>query len=106
MHLCNAYVLALAARDGAYARLFSTASLNLADGTPVAWTGRRLGYPGLSSVRGPSLMRAAMQDSARWNARHFLIGGSPETSDRLSARLPILVPGIDLVASSPRRFAR
>ena len=42
-------------------------------------------------------MRAAMQDSTRWNARHFPIGGSPETSDRLSARLPILVPGIDLV---------
>lgn len=98
VHLCNAYTVSLASRDQSYARLLEASSLNLADGAPVAWTGRRAGFDDLTaSVRGPSLMRRVMQDGTQWKARHFLIGGSTDTAFRLREELPRLIPGLNVV---------
>ncbi|MGA8248665.1 MAG: hypothetical protein WB797_17285, partial [Nocardioides sp.] len=46
VHLCNAYTLSLVDRDPRLREALLASDLNLADGTPVAWLGRRQGEPG------------------------------------------------------------
>ena len=54
VHLCNAYTLSLVDRDEQMRNALHDADLNLADGTPVAWLGRRVGMKG--PVRGAELV--------------------------------------------------
>ena len=51
VHLCNAYTLTLAQRDDELARALAAADLNLPDGAPVAWLGRKQGRTAPSAVR-------------------------------------------------------
>src|SRR5436305_879974 len=60
VHLCNAYTLSLVDDDPRLRTALLHADLNLADGAPVAWFGRRLGMSG--PVRGPSLVKAVCRE--------------------------------------------
>lgn len=74
VHLCNAYTLSLAARDGAYRDVLNHRAENLADGVPVTWFGRlQSRRPQRGPVRGPTLMRAVLAEPG---LRHFFLGGS------------------------------
>ncbi|MCB0900417.1 MAG: WecB/TagA/CpsF family glycosyltransferase, partial [Actinobacteria bacterium] len=81
VHFANAYTIALADSDPDFAALFdSPRALNLTDGMPVAWVGRR-GYgrtPGeWPRVYGPDVMQAVLaQDTG---LRHYLLGGDETT---------------------------
>jgi N-acetylglucosaminyldiphosphoundecaprenol N-acetyl-beta-D-mannosaminyltransferase len=103
VHLCNAYTLTLADRDPDFAHLLNGSSLNLADGTPVAWAGLRAGFTEMSApVRGTNLMLDVMQAGVADGATHYLYGSDPETIESLRRRLPELIPGLQLVgAESP-----
>jgi len=84
LHLCNAYTLALASKDPAYrSALGHDGAVNLPDGTPVSWYYRlSSGRPARGPVRGPGLMRAALD---RPGLRHFLLGGTEGVLDDLVA---------------------
>ncbi len=97
VHLCNAYVLALASKDAEYAALLSRSALNLPDGTPVTWAGRKHGYDLDTPVRGPGLMLDVMRDGVGWGAKHYVYGSTPQVIEALSLRLPELVPGVNIV---------
>ena len=59
VHLCNAYTLSLARRHPAFAEAVNRGDLNLPDGTPLAWIGRRVGFTHMRRrVYGPDLMLA------------------------------------------------
>ncbi|MEZ5184744.1 MAG: WecB/TagA/CpsF family glycosyltransferase [Candidatus Nanopelagicales bacterium] len=81
VHFANAYTIALADNDPDFATLFdSSHALNLTDGMPVAWVGRR-GY-GRSNdewprVYGPDVMRAVLARNTE--LRHYLLGGDETT---------------------------
>src|SRR5689334_18575482 len=61
-HLCNAYTLSLARRDPEFAALLNRGDVNLPDGTPVAWVGRKLGFSDLHrATRGPDFMLEAIK---------------------------------------------
>lgn len=84
VHLCNAYVLALARRDPHYRSVLSSGTLNFPDGMPVAQAAIGLHPPIVRRpVRGPDLMRDVLAASASMGLTHFLYGGSPETLARL-----------------------
>lgn len=93
LHLCNAYTLSLAAHDPRYAATLNSGDLNLADGQPVAWVGRRLGFDDMhDSVRGPDLMVETIRRGQVLGLRHYLYGSTPEVVARLVAALAVIAP--------------
>ena len=105
VHLCNAYTLTLAQRDEDLAQALGTADLNLPDGAPVAWLGRRAGTAG--PVRGPALAMdvflAGVPREGRPGVRHFLFGGAEGVADAMATALHARDDGIEIVgAETPR----
>jgi N-acetylglucosaminyldiphosphoundecaprenol N-acetyl-beta-D-mannosaminyltransferase len=103
IHLCNAYTLSLALRDPTLTAAINRGDLNLPDGTPLVWVGRRVGFAHMRRrVYGPDFMVAAARASQSWGLRHYLYGSTPEVMSALVPRLAKLAPGIKIVgAESP-----
>lgn len=98
VHLCNADVVSRASRDDGYRELLNRGDLNLADGTPVAWVGRRLGVPGAGRpVPGADLMVATLRRGVDEGVRHYLYGAAPQTVERLAERIRERIPGAGIV---------
>ncbi len=103
VHFCNAYNVALARTDRSYANLLANADLVFSDGVPITWVGQRA-HPDLAArwerVYGPDVMRGVFSTDV--SARHYLLGGSPETLEALQARLREEYPDARIVgAESP-----
>ncbi|MEI2716284.1 MAG: WecB/TagA/CpsF family glycosyltransferase [Candidatus Nanopelagicales bacterium] len=104
VHFANAYTIALADSDPEYAALFvAPNALNLTDGVPVAWVGRRA-Y-GRSSdqwprVYGPDVMQAVLVRET--GLRHYLLGGDEPTLVALQEAIARRFPMAQIVgAESP-----
>jgi N-acetylglucosaminyldiphosphoundecaprenol N-acetyl-beta-D-mannosaminyltransferase len=96
VHLCNAYTLSLVDSDDEMRTALLAADLNLADGTPVAWFGRRLGLTG--PVRGAELVgKVATLGSG--SVHHYLYGGKEGVADRMAIELARAVPGASVVGT-------
>lgn len=105
VHLCNAYSLSLAARDPAFRRLLNRGDLNLPDGMPLVWAGRRLGLEHLRGrVYGPQLMGAVIDRGRSANLRHYLYGSTPIVVERLVTGLSATYPGVEIVAAESPPF--
>jgi N-acetylglucosaminyldiphosphoundecaprenol N-acetyl-beta-D-mannosaminyltransferase len=92
VHLCNAYTLSLVGRDRPLAEALGRADLNLPDGTPVAWLGRRRGTAG--PVRGPSLVGDVAALGVQSGVRHYFYGGADGVADLVATRLAEHAPGL------------
>jgi len=105
LHLCNAYTLSLAAQDDDYARLLNGGDLNLPDGQPVAWVGRKLGFTSLAeSTRGPDLMVETIKRGQSLRLRHYVYGSTPEVVDKLVAELREIAPDALIVGAEAPPF--
>lgn len=91
----NAYSVALAESDEQYRRELSN-GVNFPDGTPVAWlAGRLSGAAGPQRpVRGPEVFERAMLGGALPGRRHYFLGGTQETVDKLVARVHREAPDV------------
>lgn len=92
IHLCNAYTLSLIDKDDRLRDALVSADLNLPDGTPVAWFGRRYGVPG--PVRGPSLVRDVVHAGIPLGLAHYFYGGAEGVAEEVTAHLSDHAPGI------------
>jgi N-acetylglucosaminyldiphosphoundecaprenol N-acetyl-beta-D-mannosaminyltransferase len=93
VHLCNAYTLALARRDREFATLLNTAGLNLPDGTPLAWLGRREGVEGFThATRGADILRDALIEGQDRGTRHYFYGSTPEVLSLLQRQVREFAP--------------
>ncbi len=102
VHLCNAFTLALAARDPDFADCINRGDLNLPDGMPLVWIGRRLGVALEGRVYGPDLMAATLDRGRATGVRHYFYGSTPEVIDRLTANVQERWPGAVIAgAESP-----
>jgi N-acetylglucosaminyldiphosphoundecaprenol N-acetyl-beta-D-mannosaminyltransferase len=98
VHLVNAYTVSLAVRDREFAGILNGGDLNLPDGTPVAWFGRRAGATGFDGpVPGPDLTANVCDEGRASGLRHYLYGSSPEVVDRFADNLRRRYPGIEIV---------
>ena len=105
VHLCNAYTLSLARRDPALRHRLNQGNLNLPDGMPLVWVGRRLGLAHLEGrVYGPDLMLAAMDRGRSLGLRHYLHGSTDEVLTALEAELRRRLPGVDVVGRDAPPF--
>jgi N-acetylglucosaminyldiphosphoundecaprenol N-acetyl-beta-D-mannosaminyltransferase len=90
VHFANAYNVALADSDPAYATLLAAGDLVFTDGLPVAWAGgllhRDLGST-WTRVYGPDVLAGVLEKSTVGNVRHYFLGATPETLDALVSRI-------------------
>jgi N-acetylglucosaminyldiphosphoundecaprenol N-acetyl-beta-D-mannosaminyltransferase len=102
VHLCNAYVVALAASDPAYRSVLRHGDLNLADGAPVAWFARRAGLDAAQRPSGAELVVEVLRHGEEHEVRHLFFGGTEEVAADLLRELPRHVPGrLHLAAHAP-----
>lgn len=96
VHFCNAYNVALARKDPAYARLLQRADIVFSDGVPITWVGRRA-YPDAAArwerVYGPDVMRMVLDRSGPDGPAHYLLGSTPETLEALQRQITEQHPG-------------
>jgi N-acetylglucosaminyldiphosphoundecaprenol N-acetyl-beta-D-mannosaminyltransferase len=98
VHLCNAWTLALARRDPALTAALNRGDLNLSDGAPLIWVGRRVGFAHMRRrVYGPDLMLATARAGRAWGLRHYLYGSTADVAEALADRLADVAPGIKVV---------
>lgn len=95
VHLCNAYTLSLVDRDDRLRAALFAGDMNLPDGAPVSWLGRRHGVRG--PVRGPSLMRDVVGAGLDSGVRHYFYGGTDGVAAAIAARLDEQMPGVVVV---------
>jgi N-acetylglucosaminyldiphosphoundecaprenol N-acetyl-beta-D-mannosaminyltransferase len=96
VHLVNAYTLSLVDSDVDLRWALAEGDLNLADGTPVAWLGRRHGMAG--PVRGPGLVGEVVRVGGG-DLRHYLYGGKEGVAEAMAAELQRHVPSATFVGT-------
>lgn len=108
VHFANAYNVALARSDRAYAALLARGDYVFSDGVPITWVGRRA-YPAIGSqwerVYGPDVMTGVLSDSTEQGPLHYLLGGSPETLAALETRIAAQFPLARIVGVESPPFA-
>ena len=100
VHFANAYTVALADKEPAFAELLSR-GVCYPDGMPVVWWGRRqYSNQVWERVYGPDFMEAVL--AAKSPLRHYLVGGSPDTLECLLQEISTRWPAAQIVgAESP-----
>lgn len=105
VHVCNAYVLSLARTDADYARLLNRGDLNVADGAPVAWIGRRLGFDRLRErASGTELLVETMKRGTRYGLRHYLYGSTDAVVRSMGRILREQIPDVSIVGMESPPF--
>lgn len=99
VHLVNAYTIALADGDPALSQVLINASMNFADGRPVALLARWATGRMLEQVRGPSLFEGVFETGAQYGLRHFLLGSTPTTLALLEVALVARFPDAEIVGT-------
>ena len=74
------------------------AAMNLPDGMPLVWIGRRRGLAVARSC-GPDLMEKMLSEAPQHGLRHFLFGGKPGVSERVTEVFRARAPGARIVGS-------
>lgn len=96
-HLCNAYTLSLVDGDPELRAALLRADLNLSDGTPLSWMGRRHGLTG--NVRGPALLGDVARHGVAHDVGHYLWGGAPGIAERVADGLRAHAPGVRIAGT-------
>ncbi len=97
--LCNVHSLVAARTDAALRAALQVSDMNAADGAPVAWLMRRLGWPEQQRLAGPDLMGKLLAEAARLQLPVFLLGGTEPTLALLAERLRITLPALQLAGT-------
>lgn len=110
VHFANAYTIALADTDAAYAAVLADPqSAVFTDGVPVAWVGKRLhGSVGEAwdRVYGPDVFEAVLNRSGPDGPAHYLLGGSPLVLAALEAQVAGRWPHARIVGAESPPFRR
>jgi N-acetylglucosaminyldiphosphoundecaprenol N-acetyl-beta-D-mannosaminyltransferase len=97
VHLCNTYTLSEVDRDPELRSALALADMNLPDGAPIAWLGRRSGVR--TVVRGTNLLLDVMRTGNSQGLSHYLYGGAPGIAHRMKKCLEHKIPGVKVVGA-------
>lgn len=92
----TAHMLVEASQDKALKAAYRDADMVNADGTPVAWCLRLLGFRDAECVSGPRLAPILLEEAARLGVPVGFHGGRPETLDKMTARLKQQLPELEI----------
>lgn len=85
--ICNVHSVVTAGQDADFGRAVAQADMATADGAPVAWLLRKLGFAGQQRINGPDLMWRCCAHAERRGLPVYFYGSTPETLILLEARL-------------------
>lgn len=91
------YSVMLGRAQPAYQALYNGADYVMADGMPLVWAARLLGYKA-ERVHGDDLLLACCQRFPRW--RHYLLGGSPGQPELVARELTRRFPGLTVAGTT------
>jgi len=97
--ICNAHSVVTARQDPEFRNAVEGAAMATADGTPVAWTLRKLGYATQERINGPDLMHKYCDLAAKNGQKIFLYGNEEPTVKRLTEKLLARFPGLQIAGS-------
>lgn len=97
--ICNAHSVVTAKHDSAFNIAVQSADMTTADGMPVAWMLRRLGFPTQQRINGPDLMLRYCERAAISGQKIFLYGNEQSTLTLLSEKLRQDFPGLQLAGA-------
>lgn len=80
--------------DASVAAALSGAGMDLPDGMPMVWAGRRAGSKEIDRVYGPEMMLHLCAEAARRGWPVFFYGGQPGVAGTLSQRMIERFPGL------------
>lgn len=103
--VCNVHSVVTAVQDTDFGGHLSAADMATADGSPIVWTLRCLGFSTQQRINGPDLMWRYCEQAAKRGELIFLYGGLPETLNILQTRLMKAFPDLKIagIASPPFR---
>ena len=84
-------------RDPVLKAVHNQAFLVTPDGMPLVWALRLAGHRHADRVYGPDLMLELLDRGRARDTRHFLYGATPDTLERLRAKLLGRYPGAEIV---------
>jgi len=102
--VCNVHSVITAGRDRDLRHALDNALVNTADGMPLVWALRLLGYRAAERVYGQALMEALLGSSNV--SRHFLVGSTDHVQQRLLAHVGERYPGAEIVGRWVPPFTR
>jgi N-acetylglucosaminyldiphosphoundecaprenol N-acetyl-beta-D-mannosaminyltransferase len=91
---CNVHSVVNALTSDVHRDALATADLATADGMPIVWALRLLGFPNQPRISGPDLMERFCARAAQTKGSIFLYGSTPETLRLLCDRLETRFPGL------------
>jgi len=86
-------------RDAQLRDIHNKAGLVAPDGMPLVFMAHRLGFPAVTRVYGPELMKRLTERSRSTGYRQFYFGGGQGLADRLADRLQRQYPGLNVVGT-------
>ncbi|MBW3661825.1 MAG: WecB/TagA/CpsF family glycosyltransferase [Actinobacteria bacterium] len=97
VYFCNVHSVMTARRDPFLAAAVRAADVTTPDGMPLVWALRRLGIVDQQRVYGPDLFELALRHGTGRDWRHFLLGTTEATLDRLEECAAERAPGVRIV---------
>jgi N-acetylglucosaminyldiphosphoundecaprenol N-acetyl-beta-D-mannosaminyltransferase len=92
--ICNAHSVVAARRSAEIRSAIDGAAMATADGMPVAFMLRRLGFPDQQRINGPDLMWRYCEVASRSGVSVFFYGNTAATLDALRSRLAAAFPDL------------
>jgi N-acetylglucosaminyldiphosphoundecaprenol N-acetyl-beta-D-mannosaminyltransferase len=97
--ICNAHSVVTASNDPGFRRVIESADMATADGMPVVWMLRRLGFATQPRIDGPELMWRYCEEAQHRGERIFLYGNTDATLATLRSRLAESFPRLHVVGA-------
>ncbi len=95
--VCNVHSVVTATHDPGLRHALGGADLSTADGAPIAWALRQLGFPAQERITGPDLMWRYLQQAERIGQKVFLYGSTQETLNSLGKAIARAFPQLAVV---------
>lgn len=94
---CNVHSVMSARQNADVRHALAQADIAAPDGMPLVWTLRRCGYPLQERVYGPDVMSRTLTEGQDHTLRHYLIGTTNNTLDRLVQQMRSADPNMQIV---------
>ncbi|MAS33854.1 MAG: glycosyltransferase [Anaerolineaceae bacterium] len=96
---CAVYTLMQGRQNPAIQKAIEQADMITADGMPLVWLQRRLGYPPAERVYGPDIMTELCRATANGSASHYFYGGRGDIAERVATKWQHEFPGLHIAGT-------
>jgi len=107
IHFCNAYSVALAQANQDYRALLDQGDVICCDGVPVTWLARLFHQDAdapWDRIYGPDVMEAVFKQGGAYGAKHYFLGGSESTLEKLVSRVRAQWPDVEIAGHESPPF--